>query len=182
MDFVCRIIGAGPLEKPLRDQIAHAGLVERVILEGAHSETEVIEFLRRAHVFALACVHDSEGGSDNLPTVIMEAMAAGLPVISTRVAGVPEMIEDGATGRLLNEHDITGLADALEALLKDAALARRWGVAGRAMVEKVFATERTTSQLKHLLVTQAGVWPRARAMRMDPALAGKALTRLFRSR
>jgi glycosyltransferase involved in cell wall biosynthesis len=182
LDFVCRIIGAGPLEEPLRNQIAHAGLGERVILEGARSEPEVIGFLRRAQLFALACVHDSEGGSDNLPTVIMEAMAAGLPVVSTRVAGVPEMIEDGTTGRLLNEHDIAGLADAIEALLKDTALARRWGVAGRSMVEKVFATERTTSQLKHLLVARAGVWPRARAMRMDPALAREALARLFSKR
>jgi glycosyltransferase involved in cell wall biosynthesis len=179
LDFVCRIIGGGPLEEALREQIAQAGLADRVILEGPRSEAEVTGFLRRARVFALACVHDSEGGSDNLPTVIMEAMAAGLPVVSTRVAGVPEMIEDGATGRLLDEHDIAGVADAIEAVLKDAGLARRWGVAGRAMVEKVFATERTTSQLKHLLVKRAGVWPRAGAIRMDPALAGEALKRLL---
>jgi glycosyltransferase involved in cell wall biosynthesis len=112
----------------------------------------------------------------------MEAMAAGLPVISTRIAGVPEMIEDGATGRLLAEHDVAGIAYALETLLKDPALAQRYGVAARSVVEKVFATERTTSQLKHLLVSRAGVWPRTRAMRMDPALAGEALTGLFSRR
>jgi glycosyltransferase involved in cell wall biosynthesis len=180
LDFVCRIIGAGPLEEALREQIARADLTDRVVLEGPRSAVEVTGFLRRARVFALACVHDSEGGSDNLPTVIMEAMAAGLPVVSTRVAGVPEMIEDSATGRLLDEHDITGLADAIEALLKDAGLAHRWGVAGRSMAEKVFATERTTRQLKHLLVRRAGVWPRARAIRMDPALAAEAVkSRLY---
>jgi colanic acid/amylovoran biosynthesis glycosyltransferase len=179
LDFICRIIGAGPLEEALHEQIAQADLADRIVLEGPRSEAEVTGFLRRARVFALACVHDSEGGSDNLPTVIMEAMAAGIPVVSTRVAGVPEMIEDGATGRLLDEHDIAGMADAIEALLKDAGLARRWGVAGRAMVEKVFATERTTSQLKHLLVRRAGVWPRARAIRMDPALAAEAVKHLL---
>jgi glycosyltransferase involved in cell wall biosynthesis len=156
VEYVCRIVGAGPLEGALREQIEGAGLTERVLLEGARTEPEVIGYLRRARVFALACARDGEGGSDNLPTVIMEAMAAGLPVVSTRVAGVPEMIDDRVTGRLLEEHDVAGLADALEALLKDPALARKWGVAGRAAVEKKFATERTTSELKRLLVRRAG--------------------------
>ena len=108
----------------------------------------MIGFLRRARVFALACARDAEGGSDNLPTVIMEAMAAGLPVVSTQVAGVPEMIEDGVTGRLLEEHDVAGLAAALGGLLKDVALARKCGAAGRGVVERKFATEGTTSELK----------------------------------
>jgi glycosyltransferase involved in cell wall biosynthesis len=169
-EYVCRIVGAGPLEGELRGQIERAGLVERVLLEGARSAGEVMGFLRRARVFALPCVRDSEGGSDNLPTVIMEAMAAGLPVVSTRVAGVPEMIEDRLTGRLLEEHDVAGLAETLEMLLKDVELARRWGAAGRAAVERKFATERTTSELKHLLARRAGVWPAWRAARRDPAL------------
>jgi colanic acid/amylovoran biosynthesis glycosyltransferase len=180
VEYLCRIIGAGPLEEALRGQIEQSGLAGRVLLEGARPEAEVIGFLRRARVFALACARDSEGGSDNLPTVIMEAMAAGLPVISTRVAGVPEMIDDRVTGRLLGEHDVPGLADALELLLKDAALARRWGSAGRVAVEKKFATQRTTSDLKHLLARRAAVWPPVRAARMDPSLLRDALMRLAR--
>ena len=109
-DFRCRIIGAGPLENALREQIARAGLDPIVTLEGARQEAEVIAYLRRARVFALACARDPDGGSDNLPTVIMEAMAAGLPIVSTRVAGIPEMIEEGVTGRILAEHDVTGIA------------------------------------------------------------------------
>jgi colanic acid/amylovoran biosynthesis glycosyltransferase len=179
LDFRCRIVGAGPLEEALRAQISRAAIEEHVLLEGARPEAEVIQFLHRARVFALACARDAEGGSDNLPTVIMEAMAAGLPVVSTRVAGVPEMIDDAVTGRLLGEHDVPGLADALEALLKDAPLAREWGAAGRAAVERKFATERTTSQLKHLLARRAGVWPTARAARMDPRLVTEALRRIF---
>jgi glycosyltransferase involved in cell wall biosynthesis len=170
VEYVCRIVGAGPLEEVLRAGIERAGLGVRVLLEGARSEAEVIGFLRQARVFALPCVRDSEGGSDNLPTVIMEAMAAGLPVVSTRVAGVPEMIDDGLTGRLLEEHDVAGLAEALEVLLKDAELARRWGAAGRAAAEKKFATGRTTNELKHLLVRRAGVWPTWPAARRDRAL------------
>ncbi len=175
VEFVCRIVGAGPLEEALRGQIEAAGLEERVVLEGARSEAEVIGFLRRARVFALACARDAEGGSDNLPTVIMEAMAAGLPVVSTRVAGVPEMVDDGVTGRLLGEHDVAGLAAALEVLLKDAALCRRLGTAGRRAVERKFATHGTTSDLKHLLARRAGVWPPVKAARMDPRLLRDAL-------
>ena len=124
------------MEAPLREQIARCSLTGRVILEGARPEAEVMEFLRRARVFALGCAHDPDGGSDNLPTVIMEAMAAGLPVVSTRVAGVPEMIEDRVTGRLLAEHDVPGIAAALEELLKNAPLARQYGAAGRGLVER----------------------------------------------
>jgi colanic acid/amylovoran biosynthesis glycosyltransferase len=178
VQYRCRIVGTGPLENALLDQIARAGLTGHVLLEGARPEADVIAFLRQARVFALACTRDADGGSDNLPTVIMEAMAAGLPVVSTRVAGVPEMIQDCATGRLLDEHDVPGLASALEGLLKDAALARQWGTAGRAMVERVFATERTTSELKHLLTRRAPVWPPLQAVRMDPRLLGDAMLRL----
>jgi colanic acid/amylovoran biosynthesis glycosyltransferase len=173
--FRCRIVGAGPLEGVLRGQIQQAAVGDRVLMEGPRPESDVIQFLRQARVFALACTRDADGGSDNLPTVIMEAMAAGLPVVSTRVAGVPEMIEDGATGRLLNEHDVPGIAAALEMLLKDPDLARRFGTGGRAMVEKTFATERTTNALKHLLARRARIWPPIRAVRMDPRLLGSAL-------
>jgi colanic acid/amylovoran biosynthesis glycosyltransferase len=180
VEFRCRIIGSGPLEEKLRRQIAEAGLAKLVTLEGARAEAEVIAFLKRARVFALACTHDPDGGSDNLPTVIMEAMAAGLPVVSTRVAGVPEMIDDGKTGRLLDEHDVAGIAAALEGLLLDAEMARRSGAAGREMVERKFATEKTTGDLKHLLTRRGSVWPPPGAIRMDPRLLGDVLARLAR--
>jgi colanic acid/amylovoran biosynthesis glycosyltransferase len=178
IDYRCRIVGAGPLEEALRGQIAQAGLGNRISLEGARPEADVIEFLRGARLFALACARDPDGGSDNLPTVIMEAMAAGLPVVSTRVAGIPEMIEDGRNGRLLAEHDVPGFAGALEGLLRDPAMARRCGAAGRETVERKFATERTTSHLKHLLVRRAPVRPPLRALRKDPRLLREALLRL----
>ncbi len=178
-EYRCRIVGAGPLEEALRAQIARLGLGDRVTLEGARPEAEVIGFLRRARVFALACTRDPDGGSDNLPTVIMEAMAAGLPVVSTKVAGIPEMIEDGVTGCLLDEHDVAGIAKALEKLLDDEALGRKWGAAGQGAVEKKFATEATTAYLKHLLMRRAPVWPPLKAMQTDPALAGDLLKRLF---
>jgi len=178
IDYRCRIVGAGPLEEGLRAQIEQAGLGSRVTLEGALPEAEVMGYLKKARLFALACTRDADGGSDNLPTVIMEAMAAGLPVVSTRVAGIPEMVEDGVTGRLVAEQDVAGLAAALEGLLKDAAMARRWGGAGRERVERKFATGETTRALKRLLVRRAAVWPTVRAARLDPGLVGEVALRL----
>ena len=178
VEFRCRIVGAGPLEETLRGQIERTGLTNLVTMEWARREAEVMAFLQKARVFALACARDPDGGSDNLPTVIMEAMAAGLPVISTRVAGIPEMIESGVTGRVLEEHDVAGLAAALEEVLRDAALARRWGAAARRVVEERFATEKTTNELKHLLTRRGRVWPGIAALRRDPGLLGDVVTRM----
>ena len=180
IDFRCHIIGAGPLEAGLHAQIEVSGLTGRVILEGARPEAEVIAFLKQARVFALACTRDPDGGSDNLPTVIMEAMAAGLPIISTTVAGIPEMIDPNVTGILLKEHDVPGLASALESLLKDPATARRYGAAGRQSAELKFATAHTTSSLKHLVTRQAPIYPPIAAIKSDPRLLADVLRRVLR--
>ena len=176
--FRCHIIGAGPLEKMLRDRIAETGLADLLVLEGSRPEAEVMKFLSTARCFALACARDPDGGSDNLPTVIMEAMAAGLPILSTRIAGIPEMIEDGVTGRVLPEHDVAGLAAALEKMLRDRALAERWGQAGWALVRRKFATGATTGRLKHLLVRRCPVFPPAGAIVAEPRLLAAALARI----
>ena len=88
---------------------------------------------------------------DNLPTVVMEAMAAGLPVVSTPLAGVPEMVEEGVTGFLVPERDPAALARALHRLLTDRSLARSLGEAGRAQAEKRFAIDQCVQQLRALL-------------------------------
>src|SRR5205823_5720939 len=81
--FHCSIIGEGPLEESLRAQIAAAELKDFVALTGPQTQAAIAKRLAHAAVFALPCTHEADGGMDNLPTVIMEAMAAGLPVIST---------------------------------------------------------------------------------------------------
>ena len=113
---------------------------------------------------------DSEGGSDNLPTVIMEAMACGVPVVSTRIAGVPEMIRDGEDGLLVEPRSPEQLAGALAKLLADAPLRERLGAAGKNAAREKFSLEKTVRELKHLLVTRARVSPPAIARAFDPAL------------
>jgi glycosyltransferase involved in cell wall biosynthesis len=152
--FECKIVGEGPLEGELR-AAAEGDL--RIEITGPKCETEIADLLARASVFALPCIDEAAGGKDNLPTVIMEAMAASVPVISTRVAGVPEMIEDGRTGFLVEQHDVAALTAKLAELLDEPARAQEMGVAGRALCEQKFATERTTAELKHVL-TECGAF------------------------
>jgi glycosyltransferase involved in cell wall biosynthesis len=169
--FACRIVGGGPLETELQAQIDGAGLGDAVQLLGPRSQEDVRKLLAAAQVFALACVPDAEGGSDNLPTVIMEAMRSGVPVVSTHLAGVPEMIVDGVEGFLVPPGDAGALAEALAALLRDPSLAQRCGERGRASAREKFAVENTTRALKHLLVRHAPVDPPARALELDATLS-----------
>lgn len=145
--FRCEIAGDGPLEEVLRDQIKARGLLDEIRLLGATPQDEVIRKLAMTRVFALACATESDGGMDNLPTVLMEAMAAGVPCVSTRLAGVPEMVEHGVTGLLVGEKQPTSLADSIAAVLRDEALGRRMGQAGRERAQRLFAQETTAAQL-----------------------------------
>lgn len=146
-NFSCRIIGEGPLEDALRARIADRGLQDRVKLTGPLSQTEILAQLARAMVFVLPCVREADGAMDNLPTVIMEAMAAGLPVISTPLAGIPEMVENGFNGELVPERDPAALAAAIKRILDDPQHARQLGERGRQIARKKFAIEESARQL-----------------------------------
>ena len=158
-DFRCEIIGEGPLEAELRRQIGLSGLAEIVSLGGALPEKEIAERLAGATVFTLPSVLEKGGGMDNLPTVIAEAMAAGLPVVATPVAGIPEMVERGKTGFLVAEHQPAALADAIERLLGDISLARELGKNGRARARKLFSIEQSARALAELFASQEDPLP-----------------------
>ena len=177
--FQCEIVGGGPLEAALQAQIARAQIGDAVRLLGPRPQVEVRRLLAGAQIFALACVPEQDGGSDNLPTVIMEAMACGLPVVSTAVAGVPEMIVDGADGFVVAPRDAGAFADALEKLLLDPARAAQCGQRGRESAAAKFAIANTTRALKHLLAERAPIAIPEAARRLDPAIPHPSLaTRL----
>ena len=88
-------------------------------LVGPQTQAEIALRLAHATIFVLPCTREADGGMDNLPTVIMEAMAAGLPVISTPLAGVPEMVEHEVNGELVPEHDPAAICAAMERLISD---------------------------------------------------------------
>jgi len=148
LDFRCEIIGEGPLQAALQGQIDRGDLSQSVVLAGPLAQGAVIERLAGATVFALPCVTEKAGGMDNLPTVVMEAMAAGLPVVSTPVGGVPEMVLDGVSGLLAPEQDPVALAGACAQLLGDRTLARSLGTAGRERVAEQFSIERSIRALR----------------------------------
>jgi colanic acid/amylovoran biosynthesis glycosyltransferase len=149
--FRCQIIGGGPLESQLHDQIQALGLSANVELLGAMPLVAVRQKLQDANLFALPCVAESSGGMDNLPTVILEAMDAGLPVVSTGLAAVPEMVTNGKTGFLVPQNDSKALALALTNLLSSPTLAEAMGQAGHALAIEKFSLPQTVSSLKALI-------------------------------
>src|SRR6266581_3239893 len=154
--FRCEIIGEGPLENELQAQIAQLNLQNRFVLSGAKPQREVRQHLAAASVFVLPSVLDPEGGMDNLPTVIMEAMATGLPVVSTGIGGIPEMVIDNETGFLVSPGDATALADAIDKLISDAVLAQKMGRVGYERAQKLFSIERNVRELCTLINAGTG--------------------------
>lgn len=177
--FKCRIVGEGPLETELKSQINKLNLQDEVRLTGPLPMNEIIRLLaEETQVFALACKTERDGGKDNLPTVLMEAMAASLPCVSTRLAGVPEMVIDGVTGLLCNERHPEQLAGEISALLQDPARCDAMGAAGLGHARKHFAKEVTSLELLRAFVAHS-------AMRFDISLVlrekllGAFLKRVF---
>ncbi len=146
--FSCQIIGTGPMEGELREQIEELGLQDQVELMGARPQKEVIELVQRAAVFAAPYVVGSDGNTDGLPTVLLEAMALGTPCVSTDVTGVPEVLRDRQTGLMIPQHDPQTLASAIEQLLTDTALRVRLATQARQLIETEFDIHHNTASLR----------------------------------
>jgi glycosyltransferase involved in cell wall biosynthesis len=149
--FRCEIIGYGPEESALRQQIEVLGLDQHVTLSGKLGHDAVLERMRAASVFALPCRIDADGDRDGVPNVILEAMAMGVPVVSTPVSGVPEIVSDGETGWLVPPEDASALAERLARLICDGA-PEAIVAAARATVETRFGQGRDVTVLDRLLL------------------------------
>jgi glycosyltransferase involved in cell wall biosynthesis len=125
----------GPLAPRLRAQARTLDLDVRWL----DPATSVAAAMADADVLLAPSRTAADGDEEGTPTVIVEAGAAGLPVVSTRHAGIPEQIDDGATGLLAGERDIWGLADALVAIARDPARAHAMGAAGRARMMRDYS-------------------------------------------
>jgi glycosyltransferase involved in cell wall biosynthesis len=134
--FELDVLGDGPLRATLEAQVERLGLGDRVRFRGAVPQEEVARRLRECHAFVLPCRRDRNGDMDGIPTVFMEAMATGRPVVSTAVSGIPELVRDGETGLVVSPDDPDALAAALARLAGDPELRRRLGTAARALVER----------------------------------------------
>jgi len=134
--FHLTLIGEGPMRAPLHFLIRHRKLQNEVTLAGALGPEKVREHLSRATL--LLCSSVSEG----MPTMLMEAQAAGLPIITTNVGGVPECVEDGITAFCVPPYDARALAEKIEFLMDNSELARKMGEAGRERARRLFRVER----------------------------------------
>ncbi len=180
ISFECEIIGGGEMEAALAARIDLLKLGERVKLLGPRSQTEVRQHLASATVFALACQTEKDGGSDNLPTVIMEAMGIGLPVVSTRIAGVPEMVDEGETGLLSSERDVPAFAASLEKMLTAPDLCAKFGSLAAKRAREKFAGKTTAALLAQLLVQNAPVDAPPGLLKICPELRAGFWRRFWR--
>jgi colanic acid/amylovoran biosynthesis glycosyltransferase len=136
--FSCRIVGRGRDEQQLRQAIARLGLEDHVALLGPLPRDGVIAELRRADVLAAPSVVSARGQREGIPVVLMEAMSCGLPVVSSRLSGIPELVDDGRNGLLVAPGRADDLAEALARLAADPALRQRLGDEGRQTIEREF--------------------------------------------
>jgi glycosyltransferase involved in cell wall biosynthesis len=148
-----RMIGDGPLLAPCRDLAAALGVGAAVTFLGAQPHEAVAREMCMARAFVQHSVEASDGDCEGLPVVILEAGAAGLPVIATRHAGIPDVIVDGETGLLVHERDVAGMAVLMGKMVDDPQLAAQLGQAARARIEQHFSMQESIDRLWTIIET-----------------------------
>ncbi|MBI5154288.1 glycosyltransferase family 4 protein [Candidatus Poribacteria bacterium] len=157
-DLELDIVGDGPLLDDAKSFVREAGLVANVRLHGGQPSPFVQNLLRSANVFLQhSRVDPGSGDTEGLPVAIIEAMALGLPVVSTRHAGIPEEVAEGESGFLVDEGDWAGMAEAIVRLGEDESLRRRIGLAAHARALERFSWRRERDTLLEVLGLNGGV-------------------------
>jgi len=145
--FKCSVVGSGPQRDSLTQLVRSHDVGDVLEILGAQEEHEVARLMARATIFVLPSIIARNGQMEGIPVALMEAMAAGLPVIASRLSGIPELVEHDVTGLLVEPGDHETLAEAVERLLNDADLRRRLGESGRQRVERKFRLDHSVSSL-----------------------------------
>jgi len=153
--FSCEIVGTGVLSSRLKEEIRNREVGELVKLIGPLPQQVLRAHYSRAMLFVLPCVQATDGDRDILPNALKEAMAVGVPVVTTRLEGIEELVADGVSGVLVQPKDPSALAGKLELLLGDAELRRRLAVRGRQVIEEQFDRRNNFGELKTLLCERA---------------------------
>lgn len=135
-DTIFVVAGDGPLLRPLQQLAASFEVAHAFRFAGRVPWGQMPDVLHAANVFVAPSVRDRDGNVDGLPTVVLEAMASGLPVVASDLAGIPLVIEDGIAGWLVPPADVPALAQAVERLVEDSAIRTRMGQQGRQRVER----------------------------------------------
>lgn len=150
ISFRCDIIGDGPQRTALEKHARRRNLQHRVHFLGALPSEKVHQLMSGADIFVLACQPGSDGNMDGIPVVLMEAMCIGVPCISTRISGIPELIEHEQNGLLVEPGDTAGISDSIMQLLADPELATRLSAAAQETVSSNFSAELESMKLRDL--------------------------------
>lgn len=146
--FHCTIIGDGPLRSPLEAQTHQRNVVSQVTFRGAQSNEAVLRAMRQHHVLVMPSRPARDGTRDGIPTVLIEALAHGMPVVASDFAGIPELIKDGITGNLVPPNAPIELACVLRDLFEDPQQTSSMGKAGRERVRHEFDLETEINKLE----------------------------------
>lgn len=153
VDFQAAIAGeSGDHEPDVRARVVASGLEDRVTFLGPLRQHALYDEYRRATVFALPCRVLEDGDRDGIPNVLMEAMACGVPVVTTGVSGITELVRHGENGLLVEPDRPSDLADALHRLVKDPSLAQQLSERGRRTVSQRFDASSSSARMAALLI------------------------------
>jgi len=155
-DARLRLLGDGPLRAECEALVASLGLGQAVAFLGSGSRSRVVEEMRGARVFVQHSIVAPNGDREGTPVSVVEAAAMGLPVVATRHEGLMDAVVDGATGCLIEEGDVEGMARHMAVLAADPALAQELGAAGRAHALAHFRREDSLARLATVLARAAG--------------------------
>ncbi|MEI6306709.1 MAG: glycosyltransferase [Deltaproteobacteria bacterium] len=147
MKFRIEIVGEGPWKAKLEQLIRYAGVFDRITFIGSMPNNLVPAWLAKLDIFVLACRIDSNGDMDSIPMPLIEAMAASVPVVSTNISAIPELIENGVSGLLARSDDPSSLSEAIWSILDDTDLQYRCINAACQKVKKDFSEDTNVEKL-----------------------------------
>jgi len=154
IDFTCHLIGDGPDLEALERQAAVLEIKDRVVFHGACERGQVRALLSRMHVAVAPSVPTPDGRLEGIPVALMEAAACGLPLVASRLSGIPELVRDGETGYLTEPGDVRELTDAIEQVARTPSQARRLGEAARRRLEVDFNLSVNVARLQRLMLPE----------------------------
>ncbi len=150
--FDCKIVGYGPLQTEMEQLIEELDIKDVVFLLGKMMQDDLIELYRQTDIFALPCIISEDGDRDGIPNVLLEAMAMEIPVVSTHISGIVELIEDRETGILVPPKNAESLAEALAELITNPQLSQQIKLGLRSKIFQQFSLEFNVKQVKDLLL------------------------------
>ncbi len=163
LDWSCDLVGDGPMRANIEGWIEESGLSERMELLGPLPRPRVIELLKKADAVVLPSIQTAAGKREGIPVALMEAMACALPVVSSRLSGIPELVTHGETGFLTDPGDDDALAKYLERLASRPQLRQSLGEAGRRRVAREFDLDANSQNLIQLFRERAPGFGQAEA-------------------